>query len=152
MPDYHAATAACRLPVHPAFTRGILANARAAAEPMGARCLPDSSSSSTARTPSCLPASGRLPWDTCLNRPPKGSLPGTTGGVTSGFPTVSWESARTASSSPAVTAPASLFPPRHFSLPPSPLPLHLSFFSLLPRSVLPPYLLLLVFFLFILDF
>ncbi len=39
--------------------------------------------------------------------PPKGSLPGTTGGATSGFPTVSWESARTASSILAVTAPAS---------------------------------------------
>ena len=33
-----------------------------------------------------------------MNRPPKGSRPGTTGGATSGFPTVSWESARTASS------------------------------------------------------
>jgi transposase len=40
---------------------------------------------------------------------PKGSLPGTTGGATSGFPTVSWESARTASSIPAVPAPASGF-------------------------------------------
>jgi drug/metabolite transporter (DMT)-like permease len=87
--------------------RGILASAWATAEPIEAQCLPDSSSSSTARTPSCLPASGRLPWDTCLNRPPKGSLPGTTGGATSGFPTVSWESARIASSLPAVTAPAS---------------------------------------------
>src|ERR1035441_4030692 len=95
----------CSLP--PGLTRGLLANARATAEPMGARCLPDSSSSLTARTPSCLPASGRLPWDTCLNRLPKGSLPGTTGGAASGFPTVSWESARTASSIPAVTAPAS---------------------------------------------
>jgi hypothetical protein len=42
-----------------------------------------------------------------LEPPPKGSLPGTTGGAISGFPTVSWESARTASSIPAVTAPAS---------------------------------------------
>ena len=79
------------LPVHPTFTRGILASARATAEPMGARCLPDSSSSLTARTPSSWPASGRLPWDTCLNRPPKGSLPGTTGGAPSGFPTLSLE-------------------------------------------------------------
>ena len=35
---------------------------------MGARCLSDSSSSLTARTPSCWPASGRLPWDTCFSR------------------------------------------------------------------------------------
>src|SRR6202453_1762761 len=85
-----------------AASSGILANARATAEPMGARCLPDSSSSSTARIPSLSPASGRLLWDTCLSRPPQGSLPATTGGAISGFPTLSWESARTASSIPAV--------------------------------------------------
>src|SRR5712691_3313876 len=72
MADYYAATAAGTLPVHPTFTRGILASARATSEPMGARCLPDSSSSSTARTPSCLPASGRLPLGYVLEPPPEG--------------------------------------------------------------------------------